>query len=128
VTVIRWAEGVFIVFAFAMIGFLPIPPHGAAIVSYVTISAAIVAAGFVWWGLRSPTPLPWRVAAILAGVWSLLWLRNVVAIVRSVFGIAGAATHQGLDPVFLGAILMSSLPSVAQLVVLCAWVMASRVR
>ena len=125
---IRWAEGIFIIFAFAMLMFLPVPPHGHALASSLTLSAGLVSAAFAWWGLRSPTRLPWLVAGILAGVWSLLWLVNVITIARAIIGITAAATHQGLDPIFVGAIVMSSIPSVAQLVVLCAWVMASRAR
>jgi hypothetical protein len=127
VRVIRWAECVFIVPALAMLMFLPIPPRGAEVVSFVTLSAAILAAGFVWWGLRSPTRLALLVAIILAGAWSLLWLRNAGIVIGSIIGIFhGSDLAHGVGPAVVLSYLVAFLTAVPQLVVLFAWLKGTR--
>lgn len=120
VRVVRWAEAIFIVFEFAILMFLPFPPHGEVVVSYVTTAVGIVAAAFVWWGLRFPARQPWLVAAILAALWTLRSVWNAVLFIQSAIGITQAATRaHGIDPAFLVVLAIGSLPAVCQLVVLC---------
>jgi uncharacterized membrane protein len=59
-------ECVFIVPVLVLLLFLPVPPHRAEIGAFVVLNAGIVAACFVWFGLRSARRTAWWAAFSLA--------------------------------------------------------------
>jgi hypothetical protein len=86
------------------------------------LSAGIVGAGLVWWGLRSPTRLSWWGALTLSGA----WLLNSFRLIRGawhviLFGLTGRFAAYDVPPAVLLSYLMASVPTMAQAVILVAW-------
>jgi|SRR5579862_4143468 len=128
VRAIRWMEGVFILAALFLLMFLPMPPHGAEIGSFATLSGGIIVAGYVWWGLRVPTRLAWWGALALSGAWLLVSFRVFLLLGRIVVaGLTGHDTASAMDNRFVLSILFALVPVVAQAIVLIAWLRARSV-
>ncbi len=113
------------VFALAILptlGFLSIPPDGWEVVAYVILSAGIVSAGLVWWGLRSPGRLAWWGPFALAGA----WLLNSIKLIGLFWKVAvsifnGHSTVYVAEPTFVPSYLSALVPAIAQAIVPVAW-------
>jgi hypothetical protein len=127
--IVRWAEAVFLVPSLLMIAFLPFPPHRTEFVSFVVLSLGILAACFVWWGLRSPTRIAWWTALVLASAWLLNSTRFVYATLRVI--VRGLTGHHPVSDFEAGLLWVDTivlLTVATQGIILIAWYRGSMKR